>query len=127
MFRPESGFAAPIHDRCGLRVVDSAHGVVECDRSDYIRNSFGTINGGVVALLLEAAGEHLATHVAGTAMVTRDLQVHYLAQTKVGPARSRARVVRATPDHAVVESTLVDAGNDDLVLALATSTLTPAR
>lgn len=124
MHRPGSAFDESIHDKCGLRVVDPAGGVVECPKSDYVRNSFGTINGGAVAVILEAAGEVAARHATGAPLVARDLQVHYLAQTKVGPARSSARLVRADEHHAVVEATLVDAGNGDLVLALATVGLT---
>ena len=123
MHRPESRFDVSIHDKCGLRLVDAVGGVVECDKSDYVRNSFGTINGGAVAVILEAAAEHAARAATGAPLVPRDLQVHYLAQTKVGPARTSARVVRADEAHAVVEATLVDAGNADLVLALATAVL----
>lgn len=124
MHRPESRLDTSIHDKCGLRVVDAAAGIVECDKSDYVRNSFGTINGGAVAVILEAAAEHAACARTGAPFVHRDLQVHYLAQTKVGPARTSARLVRADDAHAVVEATLVDAGNADLVLALATVALT---
>lgn len=125
MHHPGSAFAESLHRKCGLRVVDAAAGIVECDKTDYVRNSFGTINGGVVGVILEAAAERLAGHAAGRTLVARDLQVHYLAQTEVGPARTSARVVRTSPDHTVVEARLVDAGRDDRVLAFATVTLTP--
>ena len=125
MHHPDSAFTESLHTKCGLRFVDDATGLVECDKTDYVRNSFGTINGGVVGVILEAAAERVAGHATGRALVARDLQVHYLAQTEVGPARASARVIRSTADHTVVEARLVDAGRDDRALAFATVTLTP--
>ena len=110
-------------DRIGLRVVDAAAGVTELPHSEYVRNSFGTINGGVMCAVFEAAAERAARHVTGAPLVARDLQVHYLTQTKAGPARTRARVLRADAHTAVVELRMVDAGNNDNVLCLATVTL----
>lgn len=49
--------------------------------------------------------------------------MHYLSQTKVGPARTAARVLRADATHALVAVRIVDAGNDATVLALATAVL----
>jgi acyl-coenzyme A thioesterase PaaI-like protein len=115
----------PLHDKIGLRVVDAAAGVVEVDKSDYVRNSFGTINGGAICMVFEAAAELAARAAAGDRpYVAADLSVHYLAQTRTGPARTSCRVLRHDASHAVCELTLVDAGSDDLLLALATVTLT---
>lgn len=71
--RPESRFDAPLFDAVGLQVVDAAAGVLECDRSDYIRNSFGTINGGVIGVIAEAAAEQAGQHAAGAPLLVRDL------------------------------------------------------
>jgi acyl-coenzyme A thioesterase PaaI-like protein len=121
---PGSAFDDPMFDKVGIRLVDAAAGIVECPRSDYIRNSFGTINGGVIGVIAEAATEPAARHASGAPLVARDLQVHYLSQTKVGPARTATRVLRADARQAVADVRIVDAGNDDTVLALATVTLT---
>jgi acyl-coenzyme A thioesterase PaaI-like protein len=114
----------PLHDRIGLRIVDAAAGVVEIDKHDYVRNSFGTINGGAICMVFEAAAEVASRAAGARPYVAADLAVHYLAQTKTGPARTSCRVLRHDDRHAVCELTLVDAGNDDLLLALATVTLT---
>jgi uncharacterized protein (TIGR00369 family) len=113
----------PLHDKIGLRVVDAERGVVEIEKHDYVRNSFGTINGGVICMVFESAAEAAARAAGGRPYVTADLSIHYLAQTKSGPARTTCRVLRHDDRHAVCELTLVDAGNDDLLLALATVTL----
>jgi acyl-coenzyme A thioesterase PaaI-like protein len=75
-------------------------------------------------MIFEAAAEAAARSVASVPYVVADLSIHYLAQTKAGPARTSCRVLRHDDRHAVCELTLVDAGNDDLLLALATVTLT---
>ncbi len=123
MATPTSELDDPLFEKLALRFVDDAHGIVECDKSDYVRNSFGTINGGVMCAIFEAAAERAARVAAGAPLIARDVQVHYLAQTKVGPARTGARVLRADDRVAVVELRMVDAGNDDNVLCLATVSL----
>jgi acyl-coenzyme A thioesterase PaaI-like protein len=121
--RPGSHIDQPLHDKIGLRVLDAVGGVVEVHKSDYVRNSFGTINGGVICMMFEAAAEHASRAAGGRPYVAADLQVHYLAQTKAGPARTSALVLRHDEHHAVCDLRLVDAGNDDLLLSLATVTL----
>ncbi len=105
-------------DRLGLHVVDAEHGVVEIARSDYVRNSFGTINGGVLGALFQAAAEAVCPGLVAT-----DAQIHYLAQVAAGPARTRAEVSRVADGHAVVTLEAVDAGHDELLLDLATVVL----
>jgi acyl-coenzyme A thioesterase PaaI-like protein len=51
------------------------------------------------------------------------MQIHFLSQLKVGPARTRGRVLRDATDHAVATVEIVDADNADHLLALATVTL----
>ncbi|MCU1484514.1 MAG: hypothetical protein JWN67_1260 [Actinomycetia bacterium] len=102
-----------ITERMGLR---AAHGGVELDRTDYVRNSFGTINGGVLGFLVAAAAED------ATGLVAADLVLRYLGQTKVGPAHAAATVVRTGTDHAVCDVRVRDAGADGFLLARATVT-----
>lgn len=108
----------PLLDRIGLKVVDAAAGVVEIPKGDYVINSFGTINGGVLGALFQAAAE-----AAQPAMVATDLQIHYLRQAGAGPARTVMTVLRSGADHAVCAIDAADAGEDDRLLARATVTL----
>jgi acyl-coenzyme A thioesterase PaaI-like protein len=108
----------PLAERIGLQVVDAPSGVVELHNHDYVRNSFGTINGGVWGVVFEGAA-----HAAVPGMLASDVQIHYLSQAKVGPARTSVDVLRRGDDHAVCAVRAVDAGNDDVNLALATVTL----
>ena len=121
--RPDSRLAAPLLDEIGFRVIDAGSGVVELAKSDYIRNSFGTINGGVMGMVMQGAAE--AASEAFGRFVATDAQIHYLAQTRAGPLRTTTRVIRRAADHVVCRVRAVDSGNDDLVVALATVTLQP--
>jgi acyl-coenzyme A thioesterase PaaI-like protein len=114
---PTSGFTAPVLEQTGVRVVDAAAGVLEIDRTDYTRNSFGSLNGGTIALVAEAAATE-AVHAAGHHLVATDVQVHYLAQTEVGPGRTAATILRGDHRSARVDVAVVDAGNRDRLLAL---------
>jgi len=107
-----------LRERMGVRVLDASVGAVELDRTPYVANSVGTINGGAQAVLIEVAAES-----ARPGLVATDMQLHYLSQVRVGPARTATTVLRTASDHAVVSVELVDAGQDDQLLALATVTL----
>jgi acyl-coenzyme A thioesterase PaaI-like protein len=109
---------ARLPDRVGLRTLDAPCGVVELAITDYVRNSFGTINGGVIAMLAQASAEAVVEDLAAT-----DLQVHYLAQARQGPARTVATLLRRGADHAVCLVEVLDAGDGDARLAQASVTL----
>jgi acyl-coenzyme A thioesterase PaaI-like protein len=105
-------------ERMELRMVDGPGGVVELDRTPYVANNLGTINGGAQAVLIEAAATAMRPGLVAT-----DMQLHYLSQVKAGPARTSGTVSRDAEDHSVVVIELVDAGHDAQLLALATVTL----
>ena len=105
----------PLLERIGLRVIDAANGVVEVARTPYVGNSFGAVNGGVLGMIFQGAAE--AAHPGWRAA---DVQIHYLAQAKSGPVRTRLTPVRADATHAVCLVDAVDAGHDDQLLATAT-------
>jgi uncharacterized protein (TIGR00369 family) len=105
--------ACPIQDRMGIRKRNDG---AEVDLTDYVRNAFGTLNGGVVAFLATAAAEQT------TRLTPTDLTLRYLGQTLVGPARATGSVIRAAPGHAVSDVEVVDAGAAGLALARATVT-----
>ncbi len=100
--------AVPIAERMDLRVGD---GAAVLHNHEYVRNSFGSINGGVLGIVVAAAAED------ATGMIAADLTLRYVGQTKVGPARATATVVRRASDHAVTDVRVVDTGADDLWLA----------
>jgi uncharacterized protein (TIGR00369 family) len=112
----------PYLERAKLRILDAAQGSVEIENHDYVRNSFGTLNGGMVATLIDVAAEQAARARCGADLSTADLAVHYVGQAGPGPLRTRTRVIRASRDHAVCRVDLVDAGDGERLLAVGTAT-----
>lgn|GEM_PF-1354570 len=107
-----------VYSRLGMRVVDAGSGVLELDLTSFVVNQIGTIQGGALAVLAESAACAMRP-----GMVACDMQIHYLSQVRVGPARASGEVIRDAGDHSVVDVRLVDAGTGDTVLALTTVTL----
>ena len=80
------------YEKMGIEVLDAAAGLVQMERTPYVANSIGTINGGAQAVLIEAAAEAMRPGMAAT-----DMQIHYLSQIKVGPARTLGTATRIKP------------------------------
>ena len=81
----------PITDRCGFTPVGP--GQLRFEKAPYVANSFGTVNGGVMALAAETA----AVSACGGGVAT-DLHIHYLEQIGDGPVAVTAEVVRDGAD-----------------------------
>lgn len=115
-FRGQEGFDRPIVDALSIAVTDRTTGAVSMPVSEYLHNSVGAVQGGVMALLGEVAGS-AALGAAGSKPepVVHDLRLTYLALGRVGPIVSRSSVLRvpdgAAGGSAVVE--LLDAGAGD--------------
>jgi acyl-coenzyme A thioesterase PaaI-like protein len=100
----------PLTQRMGLRVSGDT---AELDRTDYVANSFGTINGGAVGFLVAAVAESV------TGWSAADVTLRFLEQTKVGPARATASVIGRTAGHAIADVTARDVGVGGALLARA--------
>lgn len=90
-----------ILDRCGFEPVGP--GQLRFEKAEYVRNSFGTVNGGVMALAAEAA----AVSACGEGRAV-DLHVHYLEQIGDGPAGVSAEVVRHTEQDRLCQVRITD-------------------
>lgn len=106
-FGPVAG-ADPVHTaaRVGTRVLDPATGATETELDPYVRNSFGALNGGVVAWLAARS----ATERCGTGWAVDELAVHHLGQGRVGPVRTSARECWSNLGRRVVRVELHDLG-----------------
>ena len=113
---------APAEEVLGARVEDAARGVVSLSVQDYLRNSFGAVQGGVMALLAEVSAVAMVAEARGSAAVpvATDLHVAYLALGRVGPIVTRSKLLGAgserTPGSVVVE--LTDEGADGRLTTL---------
>jgi acyl-coenzyme A thioesterase PaaI-like protein len=113
-----------ILDKAGLWVLDEASGVVELNMSDYVRNAFHGIHGGMFGLLADVAGQCAARAVARRPLITSDLSIHYLSMGKVGPFYTKTRIERAARDGVVTRVEILDKGKEDLLMAVAINTAT---
>jgi acyl-coenzyme A thioesterase PaaI-like protein len=125
------GLDLPVLDALPLTVLDGPAGRVSIPARPYLHNSFGAVQGGVVALVAEAAGAEAMGAARGrdpSDMVVTDLQIAYLALGKVGPIVSSTRVLATGSDGrtgAVVE--LHDAGAGHRLTTVANVTAVAAR
>jgi uncharacterized protein (TIGR00369 family) len=122
-----SGLTQPYLDKVGVQVLDEAAGVVELNMSEYIRNSFHSLHGGMFATLSDLAGQQAARKATGRTLVTSDLEIYYLSPGKVGPFRTRARVLRTTDDTALTRVEVIDCGADDRLITVGMNAATPAN
>jgi acyl-coenzyme A thioesterase PaaI-like protein len=76
----------------------------------------------MVAILGDVAGQEAAREATGKAVTTSDLSIHYLLQGKVGPFRTRAKVLRTTDESAVTRVEVMDGGVDDSLIAVVVNT-----
>lgn len=117
-----SGLKQPYRDAAGVRVLDEETGVVELELNEYVRNSVRVLQGGMIAVLADTAGELAASAATGKGMTSKDLAVQYLSQGKKGPFRTRTRVIRTTDDTALTRVEVIDRGLEDRVIAVVMNT-----
>jgi len=122
---PGSGLRGTFEQAVGTEVLDAAAGVTLTPVVPYVQNSFGAVNGGIVAGIAGLAATAVAGAGAGGAAADAaggpgsgpwrpsDLSVHYLSQVRSGAVRTAASVVHASADHATVRVELFDAGLAD--------------
>lgn len=111
--KTDDGFDRPLADAIGA--VELEPGVLRIEKSAYVANSIGTINGGATAVFVGAAAESAAGGGAAA-----DLLIRYTGQVREGPAQSRCTVVRRSVEQTVVEVEVLDTSNKGRLIALAT-------
>jgi uncharacterized protein (TIGR00369 family) len=110
----------PIADQVGVRNIEP--GAVELDLTDVVRNSMGTVQGGMLALVSELAAESATAAQVGARARVLDLSLDYVHTAKVGPVRAVAEVVRLDGRTARLRVEVHDAGAERLsVIAHATA------
>jgi uncharacterized protein (TIGR00369 family) len=119
MALPESRLHASLLDELEICTTDGPAGELEAPVGDWSRNSLGAMQGGAVATLVDAAAVAAASAATGEDLVVADIQLTYLALARVGPVRTRAEVLIATPNAATVRVELVDAGAGSRVTSIA--------
>jgi acyl-coenzyme A thioesterase PaaI-like protein len=117
---PDSGFEKSVFDSMGLEFEEGTPGSARVGVPAYLLNSLNALQGGAVAILLEASAEHFAAACLGGPVRVRSLAVHYLELCRVGPIRAEARSIARTPGGMLVRVELFDEGSDAGLRSLAT-------
>lgn len=113
-----------LDDYLGIRIAPEGL-TLELDHHPRIHNSFGSLQGGAAAVLVERLAMVAAAHRFGRPARVTDLHIQYLGQTRAGPFRVDGEVLRADTGSVTCEIAVLDAGNDDHLLDLATVTAAP--
>ncbi|HWE57681.1 MAG TPA: PaaI family thioesterase [Acidimicrobiales bacterium] len=106
-FSARERLSRPLREEAGIIPIDPEAGIVEIAVRPEVCNPAGTLQGAMVALVAEAATEDLIGTRAGHPAIVTDLDIRYLAQAKVGPVRTRARLLGNGPWDPV-EISLID-------------------
>lgn len=118
--------ARPLEDEVGVTVVDAARGEVELVLRRAVLNREATLQGALVALLVERAGEVLGESRLRAPQSVVELDLRYLTTAKAGPVRSRAFFL-GDPADGMLRVELRDCGREDRVTATAFLRIAPAR
>jgi len=79
--------------------------------SEWSRNSFGAMNGGVVAAVATEIGTGLIAELVGEEVGLADVTIHYLALATSGPLHAKGTVLRHNSQGGAVRIDLIDVGN----------------
>jgi acyl-coenzyme A thioesterase PaaI-like protein len=105
-------------------------GEVRIDAPPRLRNPWGIVHGGALAVAADAAARHAVAHPTGIdadpdGLEVTDLVLHYLSPARVGPVVARAELVGDRGDDHLVRVEVRDHGADDRVVVLAIATVRP--
>lgn len=116
----------PLEDEVGVGVVDAAQGEVELVLRRPVLNNEATLQGALVALLVERAAEVMGEAHLGSPQRVAELDLRYLATAQVGPVRSRAAFI-GDPEQGMLRVELRDTGRGDRLTTTALLRLAAAR
>ncbi|HVT19939.1 MAG TPA: PaaI family thioesterase [Mycobacteriales bacterium] len=96
---------------------------VQGDVREDFKGPAGSMEGGLVATLIDTAGATAAARALDGMVATQSMTIAFLSPVRVGPAVARGVPVRVGKRDAVVEVHLTDAGNGDRLCATALLTV----
>ena len=117
--RSESPLEQPILEKLGIEAIDAAAGRFTMPLSDYVRNTYSALQGGLSGVLAELACRGMGECLLGRRPSTRDLRIRYLSQGRVGPFKTKTELLRHTSSEALARVRIVDCGAEDRPVAVA--------
>jgi uncharacterized protein (TIGR00369 family) len=113
-----AGLHIPFMEKAGIHILDRAAGRLLLKMQDYVRNSLGSLQGGMTAFLADLAGQYVASEGREHSGQTRDLVIHYMAPGIAGPFQTEADVLRMDPHAALTRIHVLDQGIDQRLMAI---------
>lgn len=115
-----AGLTKPILEAMNVVFPPDDPATAEIAVDPYLQNTLGALQGGIVAVFVEATAERYASARLGGPVRVRGIEVQYLKLGKVGPVRARAREIGRLAGGLVVRVELFDRGQADALLTVAT-------
>ena len=102
--------------------------VTRLDLQDRLRNPWGILHGGAVAMLADeaacrAAAAHSPAASGPSGVAAADTVLHYLRPAKVGPVEARCRVLGSRAGRTTVRIEIHDVGSDDRTVTFGSVTV----
>jgi uncharacterized protein (TIGR00369 family) len=113
-----TGLHSPFMHKAGIQTLDRAAGRLLLKMDDYVRNSLGSLQGGMTAFLADLAGQYVASEGRECPGQTRDLVIHYMSPGIAGPFQTTADVLRMDRHDALTRIHVVDQGLDQRLMAM---------
>ena len=110
-------------DRGARAALRHCHRPAEVALTDYVRNTYSALQGGLSGVLAETACCGIAECLLGRRPSTRDLRIRYLSQGRVGPFETETEVLRQNPKDVLARVRIVDRGAENRLVALASCTV----
>ncbi len=127
--RTRQEFPAPIGKLLGLTLIQPEIGraVVEFDADERYANPMGTLHGGVLCDIADAAmgAAYRSTLTDGESFTTLELKINFLRPVRNAKLRAEAKMIRAGKIVGLVECDIVD--NQGRLVARASSTCMTLR
>ncbi|MEZ4332502.1 MAG: hypothetical protein R3F35_12145 [Myxococcota bacterium] len=116
----DRGLDAPLLEAMGIAFDPADPAGAEVALDPYLQNTLGALQGGVVAILMEATAERLARARLGGPVRVRGIELQYLKLGRKGPIAARARALARTPWGLIARVELFDRGDAEARLTVAT-------
>jgi uncharacterized protein (TIGR00369 family) len=111
-------------DQSGIQFVEEKPGKTVLRMTEYVCNSFGSLQGGMIAMMADVAGQSAARAATGHRLTTVDLVLQYLSPGRFGPFTTDTRVLRSNNASALSRVEVRDAGDDHRIVAVVMNTAT---
>jgi len=114
-------------EKVGIQIINQARGQLGIGMTAYVRNSLNSLQGGIIALLADLAGQLTLSKMTGKTWQTRDLSIHYMTPGIKGPFETTAKLMRSDKHNALIRIDVLDRGDNNRLMAVIFNTCVHTR